>query len=68
MQTELNSLARKQEWEQMNKRLMQYFVASGTLADEVLKHSAMKYFICFTTKEMNFLESPMSIQGIIKTL
>lgn len=52
----------------MNKRLIQYFVASGTDSDEVLKHSAMKYFICFTSQEINLLESPMSILGIIETL
>jgi hypothetical protein len=55
----MNDLARQKDWEQLNKHLMRYFVASGTQTDEVLKHSAMKYFICFTTKEANFLESPM---------
>jgi hypothetical protein len=49
MQTELNALARKRDWYQMNKRLIQYFVASGNETHEVLKHSAMKYFICFTS-------------------
>jgi hypothetical protein len=49
MQTELNALARKRDWYQMNKRLIQYFVASGNEAHEVLKHAAMKYFICFTS-------------------
>lgn len=50
MQVELNRLAKIQDWQQMNKRLIQYFVASGTDSDEVLKHSAMKYFICFTSQ------------------
>jgi hypothetical protein len=28
----------------------------------------MKYYICFTSKESNFLESPMAIQEIIQWL
>ncbi len=69
METELNILAINQNWIQMNKKLISYFVAKGVAEScEVLKHSAMKYYICFTSKEINFLESPIAVKGIILSL
>ncbi len=69
METELNNLAINQDWIQMNKRLISYFVASDRAESyELHKHSAMKYYFCFTSKETNLLESPIAIRGIIHSL